>query len=120
MTFVPHIAVVPRCGDDFSIEVRHDNEGDWETYFNGHCLEAAKRVINLALKHHPTYRVRLVDWQDRPSPLSGFVFNIIRTDKVERFFRTCNNPFYNRKVYQSNNPKATVSFDMIGEPNGEG
>jgi len=110
-----HIAIVPRLGTDFSIEVRHDDEGTWETYFNGSCLTLASQCLNLAVRTYKDYPVRMVGWDDMKKPIQGAVFNVIRDKEVvKRFFRETKKPFENRKVYQYDNPGCTVGFDMIG------
>jgi len=114
--FYPHIAVVPRYGNDFSIEVRHDDEGDWETYFNGSCLMQASKHLDLAMKDNPAYRVVPVGWDDAACPLNGFIFRVRTDNNIHRFFRSnIRNPFENRKVYEKTNPGSTVSFTMLGE-----
>ena len=111
-----HIAIVPRVGNDFSVEVRHDDEGNWETYFNGHCLIQAAEWLDLALKHNPNYPVLCVGWDTvEPCPINGYVFKIRKDDKVRSFFRAeLSDPFNNRRTYQAVNRGSKVSFAMVG------
>jgi len=110
----PHIAIVPRYGNDFSIEVRHDDEGNWETYFNGSCLTLAAQMLNLALRDNPTYNIQLVGWDGVTAPLNGYIFRIRTETRDRRFFQDVQNPFENRKIHQARNPEASVSFTMLG------
>jgi hypothetical protein len=113
----PHIAISPRLGDDFSVEVRHDDWGNWECYYNGNCIEKAAKMINIALLEYPEYPVLTLDWGDKDCPLNGFVFKVRKDLEINCFFKSAKevrNPFYNRKVYANANPESTVSFRQIG------
>lgn len=110
-----HIAIVPRYGNDFSIEVRHDDEGNWETYFNGSCLTLAAQMLNMALRDNPTYKIQLVGWDGVNAPLNGYIFRVRTKTLDRRFFRQdVQDPFVNREIYQAREPEASVSFTMLG------
>jgi hypothetical protein len=110
-----HIAIVPRVGNDFSVEVRHDDEGEWETYFNGHCVIEAAEFLDLALKHNPGYGVLCTGWSQEQCPINGYVFKIRKGDGVRSFFRAeLSDPFANRRTYLAVNRGSTVSFAMVG------
>jgi len=109
----PNITVASRCsvdGDGFSVEVRHDDEGDWETYFNGNNRDLGVSAINTLLKQFPSYKLLIGGHE---VPLAGYLFSIRKGDDVEKFFKPLDkvrSPFYNRKVYANTNPEASVSF----------
>ncbi len=111
----PNISVEPRISstDDpaFSVEVRHDNEGDWETWYNGVDQAMAIEIINQLLKQYPDYPLYI-----NSRDVSGYLFKVQHEENLERFFRgvdTVRNPFYNRRIYAKNNPDATVSFNGL-------
>lgn len=111
----PYIAISPCVGNDFRIEARYDNEGDWEQYFNGSCLTLATQCLNLALRDNPTYNVRMVGWGSQTPALNGYIFRVKTEIKDHKFFRqNVHNPFENRKVYQASEPGSSVSFTMLG------
>jgi len=103
-------------GNKFSIEIRHDNEGDWETYYKGSCVIAGAEWLDLALKHNPGYPILCVGWNALHScPINGYVFKICKDDSVRSFFRAeLRDPFNNRRTYAATNPKSQVSFTMVG------
>ena len=111
-----HIAIAPRVGDKFSIEIRHSDDGDWETYYKGHCIIEGAEWLDLALKHNPGYPILCVGWDTlKPCPINGYVFNVRKDDSVRSFFRAeLSNPFNNRKTYAATNPESKVSFNMVG------
>ena len=116
----PNITIASRVsssGKAFSVEVRHDDEGDWETYFRGDDKAQGIAVLNDVLGQHPNYPLYV---GGREVPVQGYLFTI-KYDQTEnperrRFFRTTDevrNPFVNRKMYAVANPKGTASFRPI-------
>jgi len=116
----PYIAIVPRLGNDFSIEVRHDDEGNWETYYNGSCINNASQFLNLALKHYPSYAVYPVDWDAQdPCPMNGYVYKVRNVEdelKNRAFYKAeVRDPFLNRRTYQASMRDKVISFSMVGK-----
>ena len=109
-----YIAIVPRCGNDFSIETRDDDY--IETWYNGSCVIEAQKYLNSLLKHKPDLPVYLQGWDSKSCPLSGYLFRLRSSDRGyhSAFFRNCLDPFENRKIYSKMNPESSVSFQMIG------
>jgi hypothetical protein len=110
----PNITIMSRVSGfaepSFSVEVRHDDEGDWETYFNDCDKEAGLKIIDHLLGQFPEYPLL---FEGQEVPIKGYLYKIVRDNSVSRFFRTVDsvtNPFYNRKIYANANPDATVSF----------
>jgi hypothetical protein len=102
--------VMPRV-KGFSVEIRHDEEGTWETWYNGADLHEGMNWLNLALKDHPAYPLYVED-----KNISGYLYRIRDDFGFRCFFKhadTISNPFYNRKVYANSNPDTTVSFRGI-------
>ena len=107
----PNISVMPRIsssGCAFSVEVRHDDEGDWETYFNGDDREKGLATLDACLLNYPDYTLYI-----DTHVVQGYLYQIRTEKKTEKFFKPLDklrNPFYNRKVYENSNEGSTVSF----------
>jgi len=113
----PNITVRSRVSGfdvpSFSVEACHDNEGDWETWFNGTEVELGVAAINNLLNQYPDYDLYI---EDTHVPIKGYVFQIRTDNNVKKFFRgvdSVKNPFYNRKVYENATEGSTVSFTAI-------
>ena len=87
----PNISVMPRIsksGRAFSVEVRHDNEGDWETYFNGDDHEMGMKVLNECLSKWADYPLYI---DEHEVNVKGYLFKVKTVkdgeENVRKFFK---------------------------------
>jgi len=105
------IEIMPAINDQ--IRINHwIAEDEFTTLYKGKPEPTAVReVLDGILKEYPDMRVRT----QCQSQSYMHIFRIREDGEVKRAFaktqNECPNAFYNRKVYDSANPNATVSFD---------